>query len=79
VGQAVGEIGQRAKPNGYWPREWTQICGASSARLTESSHLWYEEFKSFLTDLGYVNHPADQGMFIKTTSDGYKLTNAYYG
>ena len=42
--------------------------------LTESSHLWYEEFKSFLTDLGYVNHPADQGLFIKTTPEGYKLT-----
>jgi hypothetical protein len=42
--------------------------------FVESGHLWYETFKSFLLQLGYGVHPSDQGVFIKETSKGEKLT-----
>lgn len=34
--------------------------------LPESSALWYKDVSAFLNNLGYKQHPADQGLFIKT-------------
>jgi hypothetical protein len=33
--------------------------------FVESSALWYKEISAFLTNLGYITHPADKGLFIK--------------
>ena len=38
--------------------------------LPESSALWYKEFSQFLLALHYKKHPADKGLFIKTTNNG---------
>jgi len=38
--------------------------------LIESAMLWYENLKSTLLSLGYVNLESDQGMFIRTTPLG---------
>jgi hypothetical protein len=41
--------------------------------FVESSALWYTEISKFLLSLGYQNHPADKGLFIKS-QDRDKIT-----
>lgn len=38
--------------------------------LPESSALWYKEFSQFLLEQGFKQHPADKGLFIKSSSKG---------